>query len=391
MNQKKTLGQYFTPLDIARTLVDKLKHPVKNVLELGAGNGQLGLAFSKKFPHAKYLGIEVDPASIQACKESLPGYQVECFDVLSQVGFETIKTIPTVDAIVGNPPFIQTDPITESKELLTSIFPSFNFGNKKVRAELIFLAYSIFKLKRGGQASFILPTTFFTSDLYEQFRKELVRQFSDISVLELPHKIFSGAEVSTCIFSFKHEKSHQRKVTLGRLNEQGKLIDSLNIAKKSAVTRMDYSFHRLLQNLDISDKQFDQTLESIGGSVKRGNASRAAIKSENIRYFHTTSFPKQQRHVFLDDGCVGDFRYAQSGDILTSRVGSRCLDRQVLVASGQRAITDCVYQIKVDNDYVDRVMNTLSSRFGVAWRQIHAKGSCAKYITNSSLLTMPLL
>lgn len=391
MNKKKRLGQFYTPPKLAKAVVRSLKAPISSALELGVGNGQLGLAITSKFPDISYHGVDVDPDVIAECKGNLPSQRIEQLDVLSNYGINTLRSLPQVDAIIGNPPFIQFRSDPHHLELLEEIFPRLKLGNRALRAELVFLATSIATLKRGGEASFILPVTFFTSDVYLELRNHIVNNFSDISLLELPEKVFAGAEVSTCILSFKNKKTRERKVTLGQVDEKGTLINRLSVKKSNAVVRMDYNFHKLTQDFQISELDLDSSLRTIGASIKRGSASRAQLCADEIPYFHTTCFPKAQNEIYLEEEKVGSFRYAKSGDILTARVGSRCLERQVLVTSGRRTITDCIYRIQVPNELVDRVMGTLTSSFGSAWRRINAKGSCAKYITNRALMDMPLL
>ncbi|MFY0678398.1 MAG: SAM-dependent DNA methyltransferase [Neptuniibacter sp.] len=391
MSKKKNLGQYFTPTLIAQSLVEQFTLPIKQVLELGAGEGSLGKALIHSHPNATYIGVEKDPETAQKCQNSLIDQKIITADVLNESHEAWLNDIDTVDTILGNPPFIETNLTLNTSALLSRQFPGFKLRTKKARAELLFLAHSLNKLKLNGQASFILPEIFFTSEIYRDFRRSLLLNFSDISVLELPETIFQGIEVNTCILSFTKTKSKNSSVWLGKLDASGLITHRLKINVENAITRMDFNFHNLLSTKGFDPENNIVTLQSIGTMLKRGSGSKTAIKDKALHYFHTTSFPKSSQSIRLGNQRVDHFRYAEAGDILIPRVGSRCLEKQVLVESGQRTITDCIYQLKVPEQYIDQVLRTLDSDFGKAWRKHNAKGSCAKYLTNSSLLHMPLV
>jgi hypothetical protein len=129
---------------------------------------------------------------------------------------------------------------------------------------------------------------------------------------------------------------------------------------------------------------------SIGGKIYRGNLSRNTLLQQQVPHFHTTSFPVSENEVTLDSDVQDGLPFAREGDILLARVGSRCLDRQVIVKSGKRAITDCVYRLQLPEETVHTAMASLTSTHGKLWRQMNAKGACAKYLTKESILSMPL-
>ncbi|MEK0161905.1 N-6 DNA methylase [Pseudoalteromonas piscicida] len=391
MSSQKQLGQFFTPKLIADRLISCLSEPVGNALELGAGDGILGLSLLARFPKAAYIGIEKDPIHFSQCLRNLAPQSIICGDVMNDNLHQLIKCNLPVDTVIGNPPFIGVENFSESVEVIKSVFPLFKVERNNVRAELVFLAISMNFLKKGGQASFILPSSFITSNSYAFFRKYLVENCSDIGVFELPAKIFSKAEVSTSIVSFKNSPTKTQNVTLGTINTQGELVDQIQVSRSNAISRMDYSFHKIINDVTCSTGEGFETLESIGGCVLRGNHSRAKLEAHNVKYFHTTSFPKYEHSIVLDKAVDQRFNHATEGNILTARVGSRCLDRQVLVASGSRAITDCIFRIKVPDSRIDQVMKTLSSDYGKVWRKVNAQGSCARFITKSTILSMPLI
>jgi predicted RNA methylase len=386
---KKLMGQFFTPPQIADRLVQLLEQQVGFALDLGCGRGQLGESILKHFPLARYVGIEKDREHFNHCANLLTGQTIICADVLEEKALSLISDFMPADTVVGNPPFLE---IPISNHLVIEIkdaIPNFLSSGHKMRSEMLFFAKSLKQLKIGGQASFILPKTFFISEQYRYFREHIIDNFSNISLFELPSRIFSGAEVSTCILYFNYRKTKNQQLTLGSIDANGDIENYLKIDSAAAVTRMDFSYHRLMSESGIRIEE-TETIGSIGGLIHRGNMSRNELVRKSVPHFHTTSFPINEIEISLDDDVKDGIRFGQEGDILLARVGTRCLDRQVVVTAGKRAITDCIYTIKLPETDIDTVIASLSSKYGKLWRQINAKGSCAKYLTKESLLNMPL-
>lgn len=393
MTKQKKLGQYFTPAGIAHTLVCQLQDPVAKVIELGSGQGALAKAIAERFPDSDYVGVEVDDDASSDFRTSATANQnIIAADVFNEIQLSSFPELKEADAVIGNPPFISSTATSLSKDIINNAFPSVRCSEAKpLRAEIYFLAASINRLAKNGQASFILPISFFTSPTYSQFRYDLASQYSDIAVIQLPAKVFSNAEVESCILRFKNAKEKSRTITVAQANLLGEVTDSFLVSKKDAIKRMDYTFNKVAQMLRVGTGKEGDTFSSLGGQISRGSATRASLERSKLTYFHTTSFPEGDHAVKLGFNEVNSFRHAQTGDILVPRVGSRCLDRQAHVTQGQQAYTDCVYKLCIADNLLDRVMRTLSSDFGKAWRLSHASGNCAKFITNSTLLDMPIL
>ncbi|WP_176767935.1 HsdM family class I SAM-dependent methyltransferase [Nitrosomonas ureae] len=389
-NKKKQMGQFFTPPLIADRLVQCLNQQIKTVLDLGCGQGQLGLSVLKFYPQANYIGIEKDQEYFQSCKLAMPEQNIVHIDVIDNEALSSINNLMPVDTVIGNPPFINIPACSALINEIRKSIPGLVLFRNRLRSEILFIARSLERLRIGGQASFILPMSFFTSEQYQYFRKHIISNFSAVSLFELPSHVFTGADVSTCILSFNYKYIRDEKITLGCIKESGIISDSIRIDAKHALDRMDYSYHKLLAESGILRLDRLTSISAVGGIISRGNRSRAELSNDKIKYFHTTSFPKDQTFINLDNEIMECAKYAEEGDILLARVGSRCLDKQVIVASGRRAITDCIYKIRVPNENIEQVIRALSSKYGKVWRQMNAKGSCARYITKESLLSMPL-
>jgi hypothetical protein len=109
-----------------------------------------------------------------------------------------------------------------------------------------------------------------------------------------------------------------------------------------------------------------------------------------LEHFHTTDFPQGGGDVSFGRGARREFQMATAGHILVSRVGSRCIDRTAIVVKGQRAFTEAVYRIVVPESARTATFDWMTSEDGKAWRRQAALGSCAKHLTVSSLMAMPV-
>ncbi len=394
---KNQLGQFFTPPEFAKLLSEKINNENLRILDLGCGNAQLGLsALETKNSSCEsfYVGIEKDNFLATSASKRLNslGYKNDILniDALSPELDKVLSVYGGFDYALGNPPYVHYSNKKNLTEIVSKIFPSINWAGNSLRSEIIFLARTISYLKVGAPFSFILPKLLFTSERYKSFREVLLEMVSNVEVIELPDKIFQGADVSTCIFRAVLG-GKPSNITLGKSDGLGKLSDSMKVTSAEAIGRMDYSFHSMMKKIGLGYDQSIPTLKSEGVLLKRGSSSRANFLRQSLSHFHTADFPKKSNFISFNYNMKGRFVTASNGDILVPRVGTRILDRQVMVQDGAMAITDCVYRLRAPKKIAEKVLAMLQSDTGQLWRQGHARGSCAKYITNESLLSLPLI
>jgi hypothetical protein len=170
----------------------------------------------------------------------------------------------------------------------------------------------------------------------------------------------------------------------------GTIIDEMAVTHNAAILNLDIDFHRALARLDLNIGDITETLGSIGASIARGSRSQKDFDSLGLSAFHTTDFHDTENGIILLGAHQG-YKSAKPGDILIPRVGSRCLAKQARVVGGEGLFTDCIYRLTVNQRASSRVWKTLSSSFGTEWRLANAGGSCAKYITVPTLLSMPVI
>jgi len=186
-DHRKRLGQYFTPLRVAKEAINLLAiEPRETVLDPGCGTGIFALsilgALSEKFENdvpLRYLGIENDPLLALSAAVSLDWIDApkvwrilyaNFLNVnrrdLEEIGFHKI------DAVVANPPFVRSSKLGERTKLAGELDLSMQAG-----LHSHFLARSS-RLLKHGRMVFIVPIemneTHYGSRLLEQLRSKFI-------------------------------------------------------------------------------------------------------------------------------------------------------------------------------------------------------------------------
>ncbi len=189
--KKRQLGQFLTPPETARRLVESLTFTLSDrVLEPSLGNGAFILPLIEKFlplydgPVAERLdkiltrnlyGVEIDGALLEECLAGIaarwgycpPRHNFVCADF-----FQTFLPHP-FDYIIGNPPFGGTIAPDLQDQLDRELGRR---GGLKIKKETyaFFLVKCLDLLKPGGHLRFICSDTFLTINTMQGLRRWLL-------------------------------------------------------------------------------------------------------------------------------------------------------------------------------------------------------------------------
>lgn len=119
-------GAFYTPSDVVRLLVDEAigrgtgqegdgggdAGSGLRVLDPACGTGHFLIDVVRRWPGAEVVGVEIDPAAAMICRARLEavragaGSGIVVADALSAGGVARVLELGFVDAVVGNPPFL---------------------------------------------------------------------------------------------------------------------------------------------------------------------------------------------------------------------------------------------------------------------------------------------
>jgi len=180
-SKRRSLGQYFTPPDVAAFVLDAarlvLDREPSRLLDPACGDGVfLRTALARGVVAREgAFGIELDPALAGRARSRLAlGANIICADALAG------GVSGRYDIVVANPPF--------------------GGGGGRGRLELRFAARLVEFLAPRGAAGVILPEGFFANASSQGMRDALLESAEPLAVVELPPEIFrsSGARARTC-------------------------------------------------------------------------------------------------------------------------------------------------------------------------------------------------
>lgn len=385
-------GQVMTPSVLATALMQQMNGDNLDWLELGVGTGRIADACLLLRKPSKYVGVEFDPALIRSCSVN-EQFETRNIDVLNPESLQSLLGQTMFSRAAGNPPYGIAALSDSAEARLAELCPGLPRLKGWGQLDLYFMLESLSRLKRPGEAAFIVSAALAEDSKLEMFRHHLVNAASEIECYELPSDAFEGrAEVQSYLLVARFGRSRSCKITVGRMRSGDfKITARRKISSHEAIIRLDLSYHEFSDMDAVTRGRCGtKTLRELGGVIVRGSRSKHEFNDLEMAYFHTSDFPANGIEIGFDDRPVPGFQLAKIGDILLPRVGSRCLDRQAFVIAGCLPFTEAVLRLRLPQQNHKRVVKWISSDSGVAWRRGVAKGSCAKHVTVSSLLDMPI-
>lgn len=384
------LGQVFTPESIANLLVETMPTPskgIRQIIDLGAGEGALTRAALKRFPRSKALLVETDSFYASALLTTMP----KCVSVIHGDALETgWEAGLNAGILLSNPPY-GTLPLSESiSNMLAKTNLPVPTNGDWVRGDAAFVARAWMCASKGTSLGLIVASPLIRDHSFRQLREVLISQIHGLCVTQLDTRVFHDAEVQAFLITGMKSPKRKRKVILRKASLDGRIVDELEIGWNAAINRLDFDYYNTMRQLGASSTLTEETLASIGASIVRGSRSHNDFEELGLNAFHTTDFKGFSGELALND-FHADFKTARPGDILIPRVGTRCLQNQAKIVKGEGLFTDCVYRLCVKQEAREKVWKTLSSSFGSEWRLANASGNCAKHLTVQTLLGMPLI
>ena len=213
-SEQKLRGAYYTPYDLADKIVKLFNFDsIKSILEPSCGDG----VFLDALTENKHLGkdisaIEIEEAVLKKVKARYNHNKSISFINNDFLNFyENEKNKQHFDLILGNPPYIRYQYLTdEQRNILSEIIKENGMKpNKLINIWVCFLVASTKLLSKNGKIAFVIPAELLQVAYAEDLRLFLSNQFSKITLITFETLIFPDIEQEILVFigeKGEHEK-----------------------------------------------------------------------------------------------------------------------------------------------------------------------------------------
>lgn len=304
--EQKLRGAYYTPLQLANAMVNLVaRENIRSVLEPSCGDGvfldslaQLGMM--EGIDSISAVEIEPDEAEkvrkTYSCNNHVQVFNEDFFKFYTRVlGKEQY------DLILGNPPYIRYQYLTESqRELQSDILTSHGMrANKLINAWVAFLVACVQLLSDNGKIVFVIPAEILQVAYAEDLRLFLSEQLTQITLITFEQLVFPDIEQEVVVLIGEKgaEEKGIRIIEMSNLNDFARLDLEQNGFQKMQHVREKWTKYfvnakemELIQRIR-SDSRFakfsDFGLINIG--ITTGNNSYFSITEDVCRKYHLES------------------------------------------------------------------------------------------------------
>lgn len=233
-SEQKLRGAYYTPFDLVQMMVEfATQRSFSSVLEPSCGDGVfLDCLLEQGAPEKVTItAVEIEPG--EAAKVSGKYEHCKSITVLCEDFFDFYKRERDnrYDLILGNPPYIRYQYLTEKQRAIQSeILTSHGMkANKLINAWVAFLVACVQMLSDTGTIAFVIPAEILQVAYAEDLRLYLANNLDSLTLVTFRQLVFADIEQEVLVFI--GEKGSKNKGI--RIIEMEDLEDlrSLNISE----------------------------------------------------------------------------------------------------------------------------------------------------------------
>lgn len=301
-SEQKLRGAYYTPLQLANAMVSLVvSQNINNVLEPSCGDGVFldslaSLNFINDIPDVTAVEIEPDEAEkVRNNYKENANVHVLNEDFLGF--YQQVYGKQTYDLILGNPPYIRYQYLTETqRDIQSRILTSHGMkSNKLINAWVAFLVACVQLLAENGKIAFVIPAEILQVVYAEDLRLFLSNQFSKITLLTFEQLVFPDIEQEILVFIGEKGKEEKgiRIIELSDLEDFKKLnLNSNGFQKLEHVKEKWTKYFVSAEEIKViqsirDDKRFTKfsDLALINVGITTGNNTYFSVdKATNKQY-----------------------------------------------------------------------------------------------------------
>ena len=370
MEKEKVLGQYMTPDNIVKIILDEVGYIGEDILhkkifEPSFGTGQFLIEIlerltneCKKKNYTKdqikeiiqnnIYGIEKDAALYDICINRLNDYMAHIgvldvkWDNLTLGDTTTLygQYKGVMDYVVGNPPYVRIRNIDKEYR---DILKQFSFSQGMIDLYVIFYEIGISLLNEQGKLGYITPNSFLKNTSTKIFRSFLNQNRYIDTIYDFKNtKIFDKADTYTCICI---------------INKKEK--DCLNYISNNQTTPIPYTYIEFLKDNpwefgDINDINFLLEIKNRKKKIKDIAIIQNGLATNcNKAYIHKF-YKDKDLSIPYNDNQDGEYVYFQDMNDNIQKIEKTIL-RRCIKESKYEGVMDNTYIIfpyKKDNDKI---------------------------------------
>lgn len=194
VSQRKARGAFFTPVPVARFLVDwAVQSSDVAVLEPSCGEAVFLHEVGRRGDHSGPLvGVELHASSAAEAERSLRANGIDA--TIHAGDFFAHSELGAYDAVVGNPPYIRyQDFAGESRARAREAALRAGVALSNLASSwAAFTVHSALHLKSGGRLGLVLPAELLTVNYAAGVRQYLMDHFSSVGLVLFHERVFPG-------------------------------------------------------------------------------------------------------------------------------------------------------------------------------------------------------
>lgn len=428
-SKRKVLGQFFTPIEVARFMVN-LSRPFYGIaVDPAVGDGTfLKALMTEGYPII--YGVDIDPDILKECQSFLGrNLQLIETDALLPDAPKLSEVEGKAHLVIGNPPFSSKYCRVTEQTLLKKYTLGCRNRKRTPRSsqslEIVFLERFIQLAGKGGQISIILPDGVLANPALQYVRDFVAKTCFIKAVVSLPRGIFHHTTSKTHILHLVKKRDLREKqqfpVVLAIADEPGDLhiilkgvemtspcnipfmtVKDLNEIIHNLTPEFYHPSHLTTENELLNLPWPCVELGELLDELKTGRTcygTRREFAENGLRYISAKTvtplgidFSREERYIAPGSAMDCKSGYVLEGDILLVRVGVGCAGRVTLITGcGDKGIAnDYIHILRSTKIHPGYLALFLQSRFGQLQLERRKHGVGTVSISHNDLRTIKI-